>query len=94
MSVSPVNVPSTDAPTPQQMVYMVIQLILYVLGAIGIAIPAFFKDQSAMFAVAGSVATLIGMIVTYVGTHKAAADAHASIIAASKTGQALRVSAL
>ncbi len=83
--------PSTPNPTLSSALLQILRGVLYILGTLGVAIPAAASDPQIQVQVVGGV-VLIGTAVWDVWQHfQAARRAHAGAVASAKLGRAVSV---
>lgn len=88
---TPITVPSTPDLTSAQFWTEIIQAILALLGAAGIAVPSILQTPSVVAQLAGLASLLASIVWSYLGAKNAQATAHASAVASAKMARPVRV---
>jgi len=85
LSSGPV-VPSTPTPVPANIILSVIKLVVVAAGIAGVTLPPIFADTGTMQTLAGTVATLIGIVWQVIDEYRHASTTHAVAVASAQAG--------
>ena len=84
---NPPTIDSTPDPTIQTLVYALIRAVLMLLGAIGVSTPAWASQPSSLWAMAGAISLIVGIIWSIVQKFQAAKQTHSAAVASAKLGR-------
>lgn len=87
---TPDVVTSTPDPSVQTLVFTALRAAMMIAGPIGLSTPAWANNPSTLWAIAGGVATIIGVGWSFYEKWQAARAAHASAVVSAQRGAPLK----